>query len=525
MIETPPAVPTTPARPPVRWWPAWIILAMAAVAWACLCFVPHKSQQHFNLNVARVVLGTFAAMLIWLLTFSRMPWRRRFASLGGFLALMGLLAAAFQIRGVDGNLVPILRPRWEKRTMSTAVPSSAPAPLTNVVVRSVQGAADFPQFFGPDRNGILPGPKLATNWTTQPPALLWRQPVGASWSGFVVAGRLAITQEQRGEEELVVAYDLESGGVVWSHADQARYFTTLAGEGPRATPTVVGGKVFAQGATGWLNCLELTTGRVLWSKDILAAHKGKVPDWGLSGSPLVFDDVVVANPGGRENQSLVASAVADGTMRWAAGTHGSSYSSPVLRVLDGVKQIVLFDDSLMGHDAATGEVLWKFKWPGGHPHIALPVFIGATDVILSSGYGTGSGRLSVTRDASGKWTAKQVWRTNRLKAKFTNLILHKDHVYGLDDGIMACLDAASGDLKWKDGKYGHGQILLVGGLLLVMAESGEVVLLDPHPSGLRELTRFPALAGKTWNPPALAGEYLLVRNDKEAACFRLPVAR
>ena len=155
----------------------------------------------------------------------------------------------------------------------------------------------------------------------------------------------------------------------------------------------------------------------------------------------------------------------------------------------------------------------------------MPLRVSATDWIVSSGYGTGSGRVSVSRDSSGKWTAKQVWRTNRMKAKFTNLVLHRNHVYGLDDGIMACLDAMTGDLKWKDGTYGHGQVLLVGELLLVMAESGDVVLLDPSPDGLRELTRFTALTGKTWNPPALAGEYLLVRNDKEAACFRLPVAK
>lgn len=516
--------PHSPRAPSPRWWPAFVILIAAVVTWGVLLFVPHKSQQHFNLNVARIVLFTLGALLIWLFALSRMRWSRRFLGLGIFVVFIGLLAAMFRIHGVDGNLVPIIEPRWARRQLSSPTPSPAPTNQTNLAPQALAGAADFPQFLGPDRNGILAGPKLATNWTTQPPKLLWRQPVGAAWSGFAVSGRLAITQEQRGENELVVAYDLESGRPVWSHADATRYFTTLAGEGPRATPTIASGRVFAQGATGRLNCLDLTTGRMIWTKDILQEHGGKLPDWGVSGSPLVYDDLVIANPGGRENQSVIACAAADGKVRWTSGKHGESYSSPVLRTIDGVKQVLLFDNSLVGYDAQSGTQLWNFRWPGGHPHVAVPIFVDSADVILSSGYGTGSGRLTLARSADGKWTAKQVWRTNRLKAKFTNPILHQGHVYGLDDGIMACLDAKTGDLKWKDGKYGHGQALLVAGLLLVMAESGDVVLVDPKPEALHELTRFQALTEKTWNPPALAGEFLLVRNDKEAACFRLPVA-
>lgn len=521
MEQTPPPPPHAPSP---RWWPAFVILIAAVVAWSVLLYVPHKSQQHFNLNVARVVLFTLGALLIWLFAFSRLRWSRRFLGFGVFVVFIGLLAAMFRIHGVDGNLVPIIEPRWARRQLSVPTPSPAPTNQTNLAPQTLAGAADFPQFLGPDRNGILAGPKLATNWTTQPPKLLWRQPVGAAWSGFVVSGRLAITQEQRGEEELVVAYDLETGRAVWSHADTTRYFTTLAGEGPRATPTITGGRVFAQGATGRLNCLDLATGRVIWTKDILREHGGKLPDWGVSGSPLVFDNLVIANPGGRENQSVIACGTADGKVRWTSGKAGESYSSPVLHTIDGVRQVLLFDDSLVGYDAQNGTQLWSFRWPGGHPHVAVPIFVDAADVILSSGYGTGSGRLTIARGADGKWTAKQVWRTNRLKAKFTNPVLHQGHVYGLDDGIMACLDATTGDLKWKDGKYGHGQALLVAGLLLVTAENGDVALIDPTPDALHELTRFQALTGKTWNPPALAGEFLLVRNDKEAACFRLPTA-
>jgi outer membrane protein assembly factor BamB len=278
-----------------------------------------------------------------------------------------------------------------------------------------------------------------------------------------------------------------------------------------------------QGATGLLDCLDLVTGRLLWSKDIFKENQGHVPGWGQSSSPLVSEGRVIVNAGGRPGKSLVAYRLEDGTLVWAGGDHGESYSSPLLVTLGGVQQVVLFGDALVGHDAATGAALWKFRWPGGHPHIAVPVVVNDTDLVVSSGYGTGSGRVNIHREASGSWSAQQIWRSNRMKAKFTNLILFRGHLYALDDGIMACLDVETGTFKWKDGKYGHGQILLVGEVLLIQAESGEVVLVSPRPDQLCELTRFPALHSKTWNPPALAGEYLLVRNDQEAACFRLPI--
>lgn len=515
--EPPLAKPVEPVKP--RWRPLMVIGFLSLAAYAAQWFVPYRSQQHFNLGVARVIVFTLGALLVWLLALSRLAWRIRWAVLGVAGLIVGLAVAAFRIRGVDGNLVPILEFRWGRRDLAVTSPlPTAPAP------KALRGSADFPQFLGPHRNGILEGPRLATNWIAQPPTLLWRQPVGAAWSGFAVAGVTAITQEQRGEQEVVVAYDLATGRVVWSHEDAARYFTTLAGEGPRATPTIANGRVYAQGATGMLNCLELATGRVVWAKDILKEHGSVVPDWGFSSSPLVFDDAVVVNPGGGNNQSVASYRAEDGKPIWTGGKHGASYSSPLLTAVAGTPQVLVFGGGLVGYDAKSGDVLWKFRWPGGHPHVAMPVRLSESDWILSSGYGTGSARISVSRDTAGKWSAKQVWKTNRLKSKFGNPVLHRGFVYGLDDGILACLDAGTGDMKWKDGRYGHGQVLLVGERLLVMAESGEIVLVDPNPHGLHELTRFTALTGKTWNPPALAGEYLLVRNDKEAACFHLPVA-
>jgi outer membrane protein assembly factor BamB len=516
MSEAP--APPDGVRKTVRWWPAGLILAAAALAFVCLWFTPQPSQQDFNIHVVQIIFLAIAFLLLWLMLFSRMRWRTRWTVLGLGLSVFALLAAMFRFHGVNGNLAPILELRRVRREVQ--IPAAV-APVA--ALKLPPGAADFAQFLGPNRDGHLAGPKLATNWVAQPPAQLWRLPVGAAWSGFAVAGASAITQEQRGEDECVIAYDLETGKVLWSHADKKHFSNPLAGEGPRATPTISGRRVLTHGGTGLLNCLDIVDGHVLWSRDASQDIGGLLPTWGEATSPLVQNDLVIINAGGQNKTFLAAYHLADGSSAWSNRTYWAGYSSPVLATFAGTPQILIFAEALSGSDAATGKQLWEFPWPVGHPHVASPVIASDSEVVISSGYGTGSARLKIERNAVGQWSAKQVWRSNRMKAKFTDLILDKGYIYGLDDGIMECIDAATGALAWKDGRYGHGQTLLVGDLLLVMAESGEVILVDPQPDRLRELTRFKALSEKTWNPPALAGEYLLVRNDKEAACFRLPV--
>jgi outer membrane protein assembly factor BamB len=245
----------------------------------------------------------------------------------------------------------------------------------------------------------------------------------------------------------------------------------------------------------------------------------------MSGSPLVIDHMVVVNAGGPNDRSLVAYDATTGEFVWGGGNAGADYSSPLPATLAGVRQILIFNSRVAAHDVASGKVLWEYPWPGGHPHIAVPVILPEDRVLISSGYGTGSELLQIKMDADGKWSASRVWKSIRLKAKFTNVVYRDGFIYGLDDGILVCLDASDGSLKWKEGRYGHGQVILSGALLLVTDEGGDMVLVEPVPQEHRELTRFTALHGKTWNPPALAGEYLVVRNDKEAACYRLPIAK
>jgi outer membrane protein assembly factor BamB len=384
--------------------------------------------------------------------------------------------------------------------------------------------ASWPQFQGPDRDASLDGPRLARDWTARPPRLLWRQPVGEGWSGFAVAGNLAVTQEQRGGDERVVAYDLRTGRPRWTHADAARYETVIAGVGPRATPTVDGGRVFTQGATGRLTALDLSTGRPLWMRDAVAENGGTVPEWGKSGSPLVVEGRVVVSAGGPGGRSLVAYDAGTGESAWSAGSDGSSYSSPVLVEAASRLQIVILNrGSVAGHDPRSGTLLWQVPFPPGQPNVATPLAMPGDRLLVSVGYGVGSKAYRLAADGNGGLAAALAWESPRLKSKFGNLLWHDGSVFGLDDGVLTCLDPATGERRWKAGRYGHGQLLLVGGLLLVQTEEGEIVLLEATPSGHRELSQFQALDGKTWNPPALAGRLLVVRNDREAAAYELPV--
>jgi outer membrane protein assembly factor BamB len=521
----------SPARParPIRWWPVAVILLLAVVLLAWMWARPDLQRQNKHLGTAAIALLTGFLLFLWFAFFSRLPGTVRLYGGGLLIAGTLLLAAAFgsqyELRGFTGDFLPIFERRStprdsERIAREQPLPMGAPADAPATVQPTPD---DFPQFMGPGRNCVVTGPKLATNWGANPPKELWRQPVGPAWSGFAIVGGVAVTQEQRGDDEMVIAYDLATGRVLWSHADKAHYSTPIAGEGPRATPTIEGGRVFTLGATGKLNCLELTTGKTVWSVNVVMQQKNRVPEWGLSSSPLVVSNLVIVHPG-KEKPALAAYHRDTGDLAWTGGDDGSSYGSPFPATLVGVEQILSFNNaSISAHAPGTGEVLWTHPWNANQPKVALPVLLPDDRVLFSSGYGVGAELLHVTKDDSGNLSARQLWKTLKLKAKFTNLI-HKDgHIYGLDDGIMVCVEAATGVQKWKDGRYGHGQIILTGNVLIVMAESGDLVLVEPAPDQLRELARIKVFADKTWNPPALAGDLLLLRNHKEAACYRLPV--
>jgi outer membrane protein assembly factor BamB len=282
--------------------------------------------------------------------------------------------------------------------------------------------------------------------------------------------------------------------------------------------------VYVQGATGELRCLEDATGRLVWRTNILADAGAPNLQWGMAVSPLIVDDTVVVLPGGANGQSVVAYDRRTGRRAWSALDDRQAYSSPMLVTVAGVRQILVFAASrLMGISPDRGTVLWEHPWKTQFDvNASQPLLVGDNRIFISTGYGSGAAVVEITA-ADGRLTAREVWRTTRMKNQFTSSVVLDGFIYGLDEAILACVDAATGELKWKGGRYGYGQVMLASGHLLVLSEDGELALVRATPEGHREIARFPVLEGKTWNHPAMADGILLVRNINEMAAFDLRV--
>jgi outer membrane protein assembly factor BamB len=355
---------------------------------------------------------------------------------------------------------------------------------------------------------------------------IWKQPVGGGYASFVIAGGRAFTIEQRGPQEIVAAYDVATGRELWTSAWTATFHESMGGDGPRATPVWAGGRVYALGGRGELRCLDGATGSLVWRTNILEDSGATNLQWGMSAAPLVVDDTIVVLPGGPKGQSVVAYDRRTGKRAWSALNDQQAYSSPMLVTLAGVRQILIFSASrVMGLTPDRGDVLWEYPWKTGYDvNAGQPIVIGDNRVFVSSGYGAGAAVVELTRSDSGGFQVREVWRNIRMKNQFTSSVLYEGFIYGLDESILACLDAATGELKWKGGRYGYGQVLLASGHLIVLGEEGDLVLVRAAPDRHQELARFPALEGKTWNHPAMSDGILLVRNINEMAAFDLRTA-
>jgi outer membrane protein assembly factor BamB len=316
---------------------------------------------------------------------------------------------------------------------------------------------------------------------------------------------------------------VSTGQPVWQHRDPIRFWESEGGAGPRGTPAVANGRVYAMGATGILNALDASTGARLWSRNVAEDTEAAVPDWGVASSPLVIGDVVIASISGR----LAGYDAATGKVKWLGPTGGAGYSSPHLVTIDGVPQVVLLRGSrTVSVSPADGTLLWEHTWQPGVSIVQPAVVEG--DVLLTSGDamgGLGVRRIAVNKGTSG-WTVQERWTSRGLKPYFSDFVVHEGHAYGFDGHILASINLADGERTWMGGRYGNGQMILLAGqdLLLVLSEDGELALVSATPNQFTEVARFRVLDAKTWNHPVLIGDVLLVRNGEEMAAFRLPVA-
>lgn len=403
---------------------------------------------------------------------------------------------------------------------ATAAPANDPA--KNAASAAPVDTPVWPGFRGPRRDGITrAGVEISTDWTTAPPREIWRRAIGPGWSSFAVQGDLLYTQEQRGEEELVSCHRVSTGEPVWQHRDKTRFWESNGGAGPRGTPTLAGGRVYTLGATGILNVLDARTGAKIWSRHAASDTGAPLPIWGFTSSPLVLDDKVVVATSGR----VIAYDVATGDPRWKAPPRGGSYSSPHFTTIAGVPQVVLLTSAgATGFNPSTGEPLWDHAWAESTP-IVQPAMTPDGDILVNTIVptgGVGIRRLHVARDGAA-WRVEERWTSTGLKPYFSDFVLHKGYAYGFDGSILSAIDLADGKRKWKGGRYGEGQMLLLPNqdLLLVISEEGELALVKAAPDGYSEVAKIEALHAKTWNHPVLVGDVLLVRNGEEMAAYRM----
>jgi outer membrane protein assembly factor BamB len=391
-------------------------------------------------------------------------------------------------------------------------------------------AAYWTDFRGPFRDGHYRQRPIRTNWPRGGLTPIWKQPIGGGYASFVIAHGRAFTIEQRGEQEVVAAYELTTGRELWTNAWSALFRESLGGDGPRATPTWAEGVVFALGASGELRALDESTGRVIWRKNILEDNRAANLDWGMAASPLVVDDTLVVLPGGPDGRSVVAYERKTGMRAWSALSDKQAYASPMLVTLAGVRQLIVFTAKrLVGLRPDGGELLWEYPWRTDFDiNAGQPMVVSDNRVFLSSGYGAGAAVIEVVLSPPlepapyvAQFAVREVWRNNRMKNTFTSSVLYNGFIYGLDESILACLEAATGELRWKGGRYGHGQVLLAGGYLIVLTEDGGLALVRATPDRHEEIARFQAIEGKTWNHPAMADGVLLIRNLAEMAAYDL----
>jgi len=475
---------------------AKMVAILPGVPWLCAVFV----ASLFFRSRAVTVIAVLVASLSWTLV---------------------------RTDGVTGTMDADYAWRWsstsEQKFMASndsvapAVPATTDTPPT----------AAWSGFRGPARDSSVAGVVIDTDWTGNPPQEIWRRAVGPGWGSFTLVGNLLCTLEQRDQDEAVVCYDAATGEPVWLYAYAARFWESMGGPGPRTTPAYDGGRLYALGATGILNCLDVSTGALVWTRDITEDTAATIPIWAFSSSPLIVDDLVVVHaPGASDGRALVAYDTATGEPRWFAEAGGNSYSSPHLVTIDGARQIVMITmNSIYGVDAETGDSLWVHEWPAtsGGERVVQPAIVEDGRAILIGTFDGGTRKLALSSEA-GEWSAEEVWTSRGLKPYFNDLVVHRGIAFGFDRTIFAAIDVATGERAWKGGRYGNGQVLLLADqdLLLVLSEKGELVVVRAIPDKFDEVARIQVLESKTWNHPIVADGVIYVRNSEEAAAYRLP---
>ena len=472
-------------------------------------------------SVVRKTLGSLAIVLVGIAQLF-LFYGLRMELTGGFTPVFTFHGGERHYRQLEAHRAAAAQAPAPVLSPPIADPTPGAPPKAESVPAPATGSTYWADFLGPGRLGHYDQKPILTSWPTGGLHQLWKEPVGGGYASFTVANGLAFTIEQRRGNEVVAAYDVRTGRERWTNSWKALFAEVLGGNGPRATPVWDDGRIYALGATGELRCLEAATGKLIWNKNILTDSGAENLQWGMSASPLVVDGKVIVAPGGPHGSSVIAYDKLTGKRVWGALDDRAAYDSPTIATVGGRRQLlVITAKRAVGLDVEDGKLLWEFPWVTQNDiNVAQPIVVAANRIFLSSAYGHGAAVVELTPHGDG-FETRAVWANNRMKNKFNSAVLYEGFLYGLDDGILACVDAGSGELKWKGGRYGYGQLLLASGHLVVLTEEGDLALVRAAPDQFQEVARFSSLQGKTWNIPAISDGLLLVRNEVEMAAFRI----
>jgi outer membrane protein assembly factor BamB len=397
-------------------------------------------------------------------------------------------------------------------------------------------AVDWPQWRGPNRDGLSLESGLLTDWPTTGPPLLWEKMLGRGFSAPIVAGGRIYTMAQENAQEdidgsaretsyeAVICWDAATGQELWKFRYISRYEERM-GSGPRSTPCVDGDYVYAVGPTGIFHCLRADTGEKVWRHDLLEEFHAKAPQYGVSFSPLVEGDLVYVAPGGPNGGSVAAFHKRSGVLAWHALDDPMGYSSPLMTTAAGVRQLLVFtNNALVSLSPSDGTTNWRFDWEttGGF-NIATPI---AFDnyVFLSSAYGKGCALLEISGNADGSLGAKSVYEHNRMRNYFASSVRYREHIYGFDNNDLTCMDIRTGNILWRvraDRGFKKGSLLSADGYLIVLDESGKLALAEAAPDGYIERASFQVSENKCWTVPVLAGGRLYIRDESRLRCLDL----
>ncbi len=381
-------------------------------------------------------------------------------------------------------------------------------------------ALDWPQFRGVNRDGVSAETDLPRRWPAEGPRVVWKQAIGEGYSGVSVAGDRLYTMDSDGTTEYVLALEAGSGKEVWRVAAGPELIDPM-GNGPRTTPTLDGGTVYAMGSHGRLLALKAADGAKIWEVDLPQAFGAKRPTWGYSGSPLIDGDLLILEVGGKEGRGVVAFEKDTGKIRWGALDGDAAYSSPAVMTIGGIKQYVVTRRAGPQTVALRldGSVLWTH--PGPFSVIASALFIPPDKVYVSGGDDAGAVLMRIKTEG-GKATVEELWKTRTMKNHFNNAVLVGEHLYGFDNATFKCLSVATGEPAWALRGLGKGSLLVAdGNLLIVLSDTGTLLLVEATPAAYTELARFQAMEGKAWTAPTLANGRLYLRDHDEIVALEM----